>query len=72
MLLLAVAVGVAVGLAVGHVYGTRLSVGARRYRNYVDLAALADDILKTPDATDLRDRAHTARTAFETLNRKDT
>lgn len=47
----------AVGLTAGWMAGRRFSAEGRRRALYLDAIALADDLVKTPDALDLRSRA---------------
>lgn len=53
----AIGVGVAVGAITGLGVGTSRTSAALKLARYHDAIALADDLIKTPDARDLRPRA---------------
>ncbi len=59
----AVAAGVAAGLLSGHHLGTTRTRDALKLARYREAIALAGDLVKTPDALDLRDRAQKLLTA---------
>lgn len=63
-----IAVGVITGLAFGFRVGTRRTAAALRLARYRDAIALADDLVKTPDALDLRDRAQKILAAHRAAN----
>lgn len=50
-------VGILVGLLFGFSIGSHRTREALKLARYRDAIALADDLIKTPDALDLRDRA---------------
>lgn len=52
-----IAVGVVVGLIFGFGLGANRTRDALKLARYSDAIALADDLVKTPDALDLRERA---------------
>lgn len=51
------AVGLSVGLLYGYSFAATRTRDALKLARYVDAIALADDLVKTPDALDLRERA---------------
>lgn len=55
--LLLFAIGLVVGVRVGRDIGIRRAVKGMTLRTYLDAIALCDDLVKTPDAMDLRPRA---------------
>lgn len=57
LILATMAVGIVVGLIFGLGIGTNRTREALKLARYRDAIALADDIIKTPDALDLRERA---------------
>jgi hypothetical protein len=64
----AIAVGILVGLAFGLGIGTARTREALKLARYRDAIALADDLVKTPDALDLRDRAQKILAAHRAAN----
>lgn len=52
-----ITVGVVVGLLFGFTIGTTRTENALKLARYNDAIALADDLIETPDALDLRPRA---------------
>ena len=64
----AIAVGMAVGLIFGFGIGTTRTADALKRARYLDAIALADDLVKTPDARDLRDRAQKILAAHRKAN----
>jgi hypothetical protein len=61
-------VGVVVGLLSGFGIGTTRTREALKRARYADAIALADDLVKTPDALDLRDRAAKILAAHRAAN----
>lgn len=53
----AITLGIVVGLLTGFVVGMTRTKEALKLARYREAIALADDLVKTPDALDLRDRA---------------
>ncbi|HXM55364.1 MAG TPA: hypothetical protein VOB72_08235 [Candidatus Dormibacteraeota bacterium] len=69
----AITVGVLVGLLFGFSVGMTRTTDALKLARYRDAIALADDLVKTPDALDLRPRAQKLLDAHHAANpRKDT
>ncbi len=64
----AVAAGVAVGLVLGHHLGSTRTRDALKLARYREAIALAGDLVKTPDALDLRDRAQKLLAAHRKAN----
>lgn len=64
----AIAVGLIVGLIVGLAIGMNRTRDALKLARYRDAIALADDLVKTPDALDLRDRAQKILAAHRAAN----
>jgi hypothetical protein len=64
----AVAVGVVVGLIFGFGVGTNRTAAALKLARYRDAIGLADDLVKTPDALDLRERAQKILAAHRAAN----
>lgn len=71
LVLAAVFIGVAAGAAAGLHVGTRRTRDALRLTRYRDAIALADDLVKTPDALDLRPRAQQILSAHRAANPKE-
>lgn len=72
IVLFAVAVGGLAGIAADRKYGIRATITGRDNARYLDAVALARDLISTPDALDLRDRARTIVDRHEAAtNRKD-
>ncbi|WP_250029719.1 hypothetical protein [Paractinoplanes maris] len=61
-------VGAVVGLLTGFSIGTTRTQAALKLARYSDAIALADDLVKTPDALDLRDRASKLLAAHRSAN----
>jgi hypothetical protein len=61
-------VGVLAGVLVGFHVGTVRTKDALKLARYEDAIALADDLVKTPDALDLRSRAQSILTAHRAAN----
>ena len=68
LILAAVAAGVTVGLIFGFGVGATRTKDALKRARYNDAIALADDLVKTPDALDLRDRAQKILAAHRAAN----
>lgn len=64
----AIAVGLLVGLLFGVGIGTGRTRDALKLARYRDAIALADDLIKTPDALDLRERAQKILAAHRAAN----
>jgi hypothetical protein len=63
-----IAVGVLTGLFFGMAIGTRRTREALKLARYSDAIALADDLIKTPDALDLRERVTKILAAHRAAN----
>lgn len=61
-------VGLAVGIAMGVDVGMKRTDDALKLARYHDAIALADDLVKTPDALDLRPRAQRLLNAHRAAN----
>jgi hypothetical protein len=68
LVLLVFAVGLAVGTWMGLDAGTKRTKDALKLTRYNDAIALADDLVKTPDALDLRPRAQQLLDAHRAAN----
>lgn len=64
-------VALIVGLFIGFGIAANRTWGALKLARYNDAIALADDLVKTPDALDLRDRAQKILAAHRAANRKE-
>jgi hypothetical protein len=64
----AITVGLAVGLLIGFSIGMTHTKDAVKLARYRDAIALADDLIKTPDALDLRERAQALLAAHRAAN----
>jgi hypothetical protein len=63
-----VAVGIVTGLLFGYSVGMGRTKDALKLARYRDAIALADDLIKTPDALDLRERAQKILAAHRAAN----
>ncbi len=57
IMFIAMTVATAAGVLMGFAIGSYRTTGALKLARYLEAIALADDLVKTPDALDLRDRA---------------
>lgn len=64
----AIAVGLTVGLIFGVGVGSNRTQAALKLARYTDAIALANDLIKTPDALDLRERAQKLIAAHRAAN----
>ena len=67
----ATTLGMVVGLLFGFCVGVTRTQGALKLARYRDAIALADDLVKTPDALDLRPRAQKLLAAHRKSNPKE-
>lgn len=67
----AMAVALVVGLLVGFAVAAKRTSDALKLARYNDAIALASDLVKTPDALDLRDRAQKILAAHRAANRTE-
>jgi hypothetical protein len=68
LVLAAAVVAGVVGLIFGFGIGTNRTAAALKLARYQDAIALADDLIKTPDALDLRERAQKILAAHRAAN----
>lgn len=71
LVLLVFAVGLAAGAWTGLDAGTKRTAAALKRARYTDAIALADDLVKTPDALDLRPRAQALLDAHRAANHRE-
>lgn len=69
LVLAATATGAAVGLLIGFGIASNRTAEALKLARYRDAIALADDVVKTPDALDLRSRAQAILAAHRAANK---
>jgi hypothetical protein len=65
------AVALGVGLLIGFSVAAKRTSDALKLARYNDAIALADDLVKTPDALTLRDRAQKILAAHRAANRTE-
>lgn len=65
------ATALVVGLLIGFGIAAKRTSDALKLARYNDAIALADDLVKTPDALDLRDRAMKILAAHRAANRQE-
>lgn len=68
LVMASLAAGLLVGFVFGHGNGVLRSKEGRTAARYRDAIALCRDLIKTPDALDLRDRAQKIIAAHEAAN----
>lgn len=68
LIMVVAAAGLAAGLLAGFSIGTTRTTEALKRARYEDAIALAGDLVKTPDALDLRDRAQKILAAHRAAN----
>lgn len=61
-------VGICIGLAFGYAVAATRTKDALKLARYLEAIALADDLVKTPDALDLRERAQRLLAAHRAAN----
>lgn len=71
LVLLVFTAGLAAGAWLGLDTGTRRTGAALKLARYQDAIALADDLVKTPDALDLRPRAQKLLDAHHAANHRE-